>query len=418
MEKFGIQIDDGSTSLSEFAVETNISAVQLYNWQRRAIKYFFDNNCQAIFEVTTGAGKTFCSIEMIKSIWKEDPDCKVLIVVPKNVILETGWYKELYDSGVSLKDIGVYYGAVKEYAKVTITNMQNIDKVAIEIFDCVIFDEIHNYGTKRLLPYIEREYKYKIGLSATLERMDQKHWDIIEHFNYNVFKYSPTAALDDGVLNPFYFTNIGIELDDEAMYEYETLTQEINLMLKGGGGFNRIMKGKSGLKYKMLAKMNERKDLVNNYPTKFEVIKNICMKHKKDKVIVFNQFNKQTNKCYWYLLDMNIKARIIHSGVDRNKRDEILTDFKNDKFSVLLTSKVLDEGYNLPKLDVAIIAAGDSSAKQTIQRMGRVLRKKDKHSHLYQIFCKETIEERYGAERAKLFKDLCVDYKEYTFEGE
>jgi superfamily II DNA or RNA helicase len=86
-----------------------------------------------------------------------------------------------------------------------------------------------------------------------------------------------------------------------------------------------------------------------------------------------------------------------------------------DKFNVLLTSRVLDEGWNLPSVDCAIIMAGDSTAKQTIQRMGRVLRKKNKEIMLYQIYVIGTIEEDYANERVKLFKLLCSNYKELEY---
>jgi superfamily II DNA or RNA helicase len=59
--------------------------------------------------------------------------------------------------------------------------------------------------------------------------------------------------------------------------------------------------------------------------------------------------------------------------------------------------------------------AGNSTAKQTIQRMGRVLRKKKHNSHLYQIYCKETIEEKQSDERGKIFKELCSNYKEKIY---
>ena len=100
----------------------------------------------------------FCAIEIIKRIWKKDPKCKVLIVVPKNVILEDTWYKSLYEEGISIRDIGAFYGAVKEYCKITITNMQSITNMEIdEIFDCIIFDEIHNYCTPRLFKILKKE---------------------------------------------------------------------------------------------------------------------------------------------------------------------------------------------------------------------------------------------------------------------
>jgi len=416
MKDFEICIKDGSDTLSQFVVEQNTSSIELYDWQIQAIDFFFKHN-QAIFEVTTGAGKTFCSIEILKEIFSIDPDVRVLIVVPKNIILEDTWFKELYDNGINLRDIGVYYGKAKEYGKITITNMQNIENIPIEIFDMAIFDEIHNYGTERLMPYVKHKFKYKIGLSATLERMDDNHLKLMEMFDYNVFKYTPEEALHDGVLNPFDFVNISVEMDSETYNIYNILTQEINVILQAGGGFNKLMRTQSGMKYKMLAKMNERKEIVNNYYRKFDIVKQICNKHKKDKIIIFNEFNKQTSKSYWYLLDIGVKSCIVHSGIPKEKREQNMIDFRRDKYSVMLASKVLDEGYNLPKLDVAIIAAGNSTARQTVQRMGRVLRKKKKKSVLYQIYCRYTIEEEYAFTRAKLFKSLCSNYKEINYEG-
>ena len=114
-EEFGIQIEDGSHVMPQFAVEQNSSSIQLHDWQRKAIKFFFDSCHVALYEVTTGAGKTYCAIEILKEIWKFDPEAKFLIVVPKNVILERGWYTELYDAGIHIPEIGTYYGAFKEY---------------------------------------------------------------------------------------------------------------------------------------------------------------------------------------------------------------------------------------------------------------------------------------------------------------
>lgn len=415
MKSFGINIEDGSTPLPQFVVDSNDRFMELYDWQTRALN-FFNERKKVLYEVTTGAGKTFCAIQIMKYLMKEKPNLYTLIIVPKNVILERTWFKELYDNGFNITKVGVFYGLAKEYNQITITNMQNLHRIELSLFDLCIFDEIHNYGTPRLMEYVKHNFKYKIGLTATVERMDDKHYDIIEEFDYNVFKYSPKQALKEGILNPFNFINVGVEMDEETERTYLELTQEINLILQMGGSYSKIMRTNSPHKYKMLSKMNERKQLVNNYPRKFDIIKKICKKHRDDKILVFNQFNEQTNKCYWYLLDVGIKARVVHSGIKHDKREQALTDFKNDKFNVLLTSKVLDEGYNLPKIDTAAIMAGDSTAKQTIQRMGRVLRKKDKDSTLYQIYVKNTIEEDYAWQRANLFKELCSKYEQYIYE--
>jgi superfamily II DNA or RNA helicase len=389
--------------------------IELREWQTRAIQFFKENNNVALFQVVTGGGKTFFAIECIKQILKEDPNIYVLIVVPKNVIMDRGWYPELYANGISLKDIGVYYGAIKEVCKITITNMQNIDKLPLEMFDMLVADECHNYATTKQLKIMSHPFKYKIGLSATLKRLDKAHYELYKLFNYNIFKYDPKEALEDGVLNKFYFYNIGVYLDDDSRTKYDKFTADLNLILKQGGGFGKIMMSNTGLKFKMLSLMNYRKQLVNNYYQKFEVAAQICEKHKNDKVIIFNQFNVQTNKLYWYLVEHGFKIRVLHSDIDKEKREKTLTDFKLDRFNILLTTKVLDEGYNLPKLEAAIIMAADSTEKQTIQRLGRVLRKKDKHSFLYQIYCKHTLEEEQGDVRIKLFNELSEGSKDLIY---
>lgn len=141
MTEFGIQIDDGSEKLPQIVVEKNSQSVELYDWQRRAIEYFFKHH-KVIYEITTGGGKTFCAIEILKQLLDIEPSLNTLIVVPKNIILETVWFKELYNAGFSMIDVGVFYGGIKEYGKnFTITNMQNLELIQLEIFDVAIFDE-------------------------------------------------------------------------------------------------------------------------------------------------------------------------------------------------------------------------------------------------------------------------------------
>lgn len=393
----------------------NYQNLVLRDWQRQAEKFFYDNGNKAIFEVTTGAGKTFVGIDIINNFIKNNPKFKVLIIVPKNVILETGWYKELVDYGFPIQNIGVYYGDIKEYAQVTITNIQNVKKIPLEIFDMCVYDELHNMATTNLLPVVEYPFKIKLGLTATLKRLDGNHVKMLKHFDYNIYKYSSKEALDDNVLNPFKFYNISVELDEESFDKYTELKVLINNIYHIYGNYEKIMKLNTPIKFKMLSLLNEQKKLVNNYQTKFNVAVNIIKQFKDRKIIVFNQFNDQTSRMYWYLLDDNISCRVLHSGISKDKRDQVLIDYKNDKFNVLLTSKVLDEGYNLPKLDIAIIMAGDSTDKQTIQRMGRVLRKKDDSSKLFQIYCVNTFEENHAMVRAKMFKSLAIDYKDITY---
>ena len=57
---FGIAIEDGSEVLPEFISEANIDTVELYDWQKRAVKYFVEKKI-IILEASTGVGKTLCA---------------------------------------------------------------------------------------------------------------------------------------------------------------------------------------------------------------------------------------------------------------------------------------------------------------------------------------------------------------------
>jgi superfamily II DNA or RNA helicase len=229
-ESFGIKIENSTELLYSESLKQNKNSVELHNWQREGIKYFFDNGCKAIFNASTGTGKTIFAIELLKRILEISPDSRILIVVPKNIIMESGWYNELYNGGFNLQDIGVFYGNIKECCKITITNMQSIEKVPLELYDVLVCDEAHNFCTSKNMKWVNFGYKYMIGLSATIERTDGKHWDIIKAFDYNVFKYTPKQALQEGILNSFYYFDIGVEMDDDQKDSYDTLSNEIHTM--------------------------------------------------------------------------------------------------------------------------------------------------------------------------------------------
>jgi len=415
--KFGLQVNDTMYCIDKDAEVENTKVLSLHDWQRRAIKYFYDCKFKVIYSVPTGCGKTFFAIQLMKKIFLEDPNIKVLIVCPKNVILERTWYKELYEAGISLKDIGVYYGEIKEKAKITITNIQNLENINFKEYQMQIWDEIHWSGTDRILEFLSLPCKYKIGLSATLKRLDNKHYEIMEHFNYNIFSYEIHEALNDDIISFFDFYSIGVILDNKLRVEYDEITEKLNNIFRQYGGFTGAMKHASiGTKNALLGLMNERKQLVNNYHKKFDVVKKIISMNKESKTLIFNQYNKTTSSLYWTLLEEGCKAEIMHSGVEKKKREEILTNFKKDKFLVLLCSRVIDEGYNLPSIDCAIIMSNESSGKrQLIQRIGRTLRKsKGKlSSKIFLIYCKDTIEE--NTKNISFLKNLCSDYKEKVF---
>ena len=69
-----------------------------------------------------------------------------------------------------------------------------------------------------------------------------------------------------------------------------------------------------------------------------------------------------------------IHHEFIHGDTPLDRRTEILEDFKSGVFGVLITSVILDQGIDIPNIDVLVLAGGGSSQIKSLQRIGRGLR--------------------------------------------
>ena len=68
-----------------------------------------------------------------------------------------------------------------------------------------------------------------------------------------------------------------------------------------------------------------------------------------------------------------------------------MNGFRDGTYSILVTSKVLNEGVDVPEANVAIIVSGSGSVREHVQRLGRILRKREgKQAVLYELISKQT----------------------------
>jgi superfamily II DNA or RNA helicase len=56
------------------------------------------------------------------------------------------------------------------------------------------------------------------------------------------------------------------------------------------------------------------------------------------------------------------------------ERKDVLLGFKEGRYLAIVTSKVLDEGVDVPDAKLGIIVSGTGSGREYIQRLGRLLR--------------------------------------------
>jgi superfamily II DNA or RNA helicase len=84
----------------------------------------------------------------------------------------------------------------------------------------------------------------------------------------------------------------------------------------------------------------------------------------------------------------------------REEREQILARFMDGTYRRIVTSRVLDEGVDVPDASVAVIISGSGSSRQFIQRLGRILRKRPgKQAVLFELVSADTAETRMSARR-------------------
>ncbi len=375
--------------------------MDLRRWQVEAETYFLEKKI-AIIQAATGSGKTRLAIDIMRKL-----DLPTVIITPKNVILEKTWFDNL-TKVFSLHDVGLFYGDVKEPRKITVTSMQSVEKLDLSKFKFMIADEVHNLMSDRKQDILKQDFEYKLGLTATLKQKQYKHWDLLKIFDFNLFKYDIDMAIGEEVLSQFTFTNVGLDLLSEEVSEYEELQHRIDAV-------SQMMKNKIDVDKSMqYALIDKRKKLLANSPQKRNVLYKLAPSLRGKKIIIFNEYNAIATPIYWTLTDLGFNPCIFNTDIGKTRRMENLHNYSKDKHDVIITTRALDEGYDLPHIDVAIILSGGSTSRQMIQRVGRVLRKTENDKEIYQVYFRNTIEHEAAMERYDLMRDSCKEYKEMS----
>ena len=128
---------------------------------------------------------------------------------------------------------------------------------------------------------------------------------------------------------------------------------------------------------------------------KLDLLERLLHAHRRDRTIVFTQ----DNATVYRIAERFLLPAITHQTKVK-ERSAILQAFNQGALGAVVTSKVLNEGVNVPEANVAVVLSGSGSVREHVQRLGRILRKrKDKRAVLYEIVAADTAEVRVSAKR-------------------
>lgn len=370
--------------------------------QKEGRKKWIKNGCKGCLEYPTGVGKTWTAIMCIKTVLKKYPDFKLLVVVPTEALQEQ-WKKELAKNDLIFN-----------------TEVQIINTVIKHkwICDILVIDEIHRTGADQFSNIFTCvKYKAILGLTATLERLDEKH-GIIE-------KYCPicdTISLAEALANKWIsdYTEYKVVLDVDDIDKYKEMNKEFQehfsffgfdfdlaMSMLGNNGFKNkiafrdklcpngskedktnILKQISYHSQALSKTLQARKKFINNHPDKIKLTREIIKYRPNAKIITFSA-----------TVDIaeSIGLGYVYSGKDSKKKGRMtIEEFSNIDKGVLNTVKKADEGLDVKGLSVAIILGMDSSPTRNKQRKGRVIRKEgDKHAEIFTFVLNNTVESQW-----------------------
>src|SRR5699024_10207710 len=220
-----IQEEDDSQDVF-FKIPTTID---LYDYQREAIKNWKNNNYCGIFDMATGAGKTFTALGALSSLSKNlNNNIAVVIVAPYQHLVEQ-WVEDIIQFNV--KPIVAYSYPGQKWRKqfsdaVTAYNVGAIDNFCVIATNATfslndfqsilqkfkknfafVVDEAHNFGAVKLSSLLPKKARYRLALSATIERFRDEEGTnkLRKYFGKTCISFSLKEAIQKGFLTSYYY---------------------------------------------------------------------------------------------------------------------------------------------------------------------------------------------------------------------
>jgi superfamily II DNA or RNA helicase len=218
---------------------------------------------------------------------------------------------------------------------------------------------------------------FRLGLTATIEREDDLHKDLPRLVGEIVFQASPDELARDKHLASYEIERRTVEMLPNELEEYRRNMSIYQQCLKKLN-FQRyaiplekliIMSGRNRTAREALLSRNKAMNVALNSRAKIEELREILAENKGVKTIIFTQHNSLVHE----ISDKFLIPLITHKTI-KEERQDVLKGFKEGRYMAIVTSKVLDEGVDIPDAELGIILSGTGSAREFIQRLGRLLR--------------------------------------------
>lgn len=363
--------------------------------QTDVLKSWVKEGCIGTVIAATGFGKTRVGLRAIKWFQKNNPGCKVMVVVP-TLYLKNQWIELLVSWNLNEVEVWVINSVIVEDHKV----------------DFLLIDEIHSMAGDTFSRVFKRtDYKIIMGLTATIERLDGKE-QLIK-------KYAPVCAevtlkecIQNKWLAPFREYKVLLDVDlteyqrmnTEFIAHFSFFNYDFDLAMSMlGNVINRRRYAKVNfLDYKDVdihtfgfnRALQGRKKFIYNHAFKALIAKQILTFRPNAKAITFSQSIEMANSIGL--------GTSIHSKLTTKNRKKVEDDFNDIEVGVLNSIRTVELGADIKGVNLAIVLGGTSSWTSNYQRKGRAIRLEgDKTSEIFHLILRGTVEEEWFRKASK-----------------
>lgn len=363
-----------------------------YEHQEQSVAAWLAASRRGTVVLPTGSGKSFVAELCLASIQRT-----ALIVVPTLDLVEQ-WARQLGEAFDI--PIGLMGGGEHDVRDVTVSTY---DSAAIHMdrlgdrFGLLVFDEVHHLPGEIYRTAAESSIApFRLGLTATLERQDGKHQVIEDLVGPTVYRKS-IKELSGDILADYDVETIEVDMaaEDAEYYAseraiYRGFVESNGIRLGGRRGWQSFLAATSRSeegRRALVAYQNQKRTALA-HSAKVDQVSTLLAQHRDDRVIIFTNDNDSV-----YEISERLLCPSITHQTPLRERAEILDRFREGTYSAVVTSKVLNEGVDVPEARVAIVLSGTGSVREHVQRLGRILRRgESKRAILYELVTSDSVE--------------------------
>ena len=299
----------------------------------------------------------------------------------------------------------------------------NLSEYKQSEYDLLIVDEVHHYTNKGGESWGEvanLNYERVLGLSAEISVEQRKR--LRELLGPVIFEYSQDEAIDDGIVPELRWLLHEVRLTPDEQEEYKRKRNRISYLLNDIRNDQDLLKtahdnaiSLQKFDLRTFFEIWESSDFAESEAPEswrdilkatFDLRRLVynSQRAKRETIVLARKYAEEGLDVIVFTMDQEYaeeigdeidSALVIHSDIDG--KEDILDEFeRKEDTKVLVGVKMLDEGVDVPEVDVAINAAAEKTRRQLIQRQGRILRRGGEHKPVFHQFVIEDEADHYS----------------------